>query len=158
MSCQGGGLNALGRTGFTKLKKQNKTQSSIPIFSVYDQVFLLGCSFWKGLLSLPVDWKLCDVWAGLAGEPAVHSDEVGAVPEVFFHCSLLKGNENVPQAKGMLAFQVVVIHLVWISSLPPTPTFSSPSTSPLLHCATQCKTCPALRGRCCWGVSDPCEV
>lgn len=59
----------------------------------------------------------------------MHSDEVEAAPEVFFHCSLLKGNKTVPRAKGMLAFQVMVIHLVWISSLSPTPTFSSPSTS-----------------------------
>lgn len=75
----------------------------------------------------------------------MHSDEVGAVPEVFFHCSLLKGNENVPRAKGMLAFQVVVIHLAWISSLSPTPAFSSPSTSPPLHCATKCKASPSPR-------------
>lgn len=75
----------------------------------------------------------------------MHSDEVEAVPEVFFHCSLLKGNENVPGAKGVLAFQVVVIHLAWISSLSSNPAFSSPSTSRLLRCATKCKASPSPR-------------
>lgn len=86
----------------------------------------------------------------------MHSDEVGAVPEVFFHCSLLKGNENVPGAKGMLAFQVVVIHLAWISSLSPTPpAFSSPSTSPPLRYATKCKASPSPRKGSAGGLRQP---
>lgn len=65
---------------------------------------MLGCSFWKGLVSLPVDWKLCGVWAGRAGEPAAHSDEVGAASEFFSTRVCWRVTKTSPRQKGDVGF------------------------------------------------------
>lgn len=82
IGCGGGPFNAPRNAGLTKLLKK-----CIPPSHSYFECLWPSIFAWllilKGLVNLPVDWKLRGVWAGLAGETAAHSDKGWAEDFVF---------------------------------------------------------------------------